>query len=161
MVTEKKWIEIVISEQKLYLYKSKESVKCYRISSSKFGIGNKMGSNKTPLGLHRIIKKTGNNAKQNEIFINGKKTGKLASVNKWNFNADLITTRIIYLEGMEEGMNKGKGIDSRKRSILIHGTADEKSIGKPASHGCIRMKNCEIIELFDLIEMGVLVKIIE
>lgn len=159
MIKEEKWIEIVISEQKLYLYKNKESVKSYRISSSKFGIGNKMGSCKTPLGLHRITKKTGDNAKQNEIFINGKKTGKLASVNNRNSNADLITTRIIYLEGMEEGMNKGKGVDSCKRSILIHGTADENSIGKAASHGCVRMKNCEIIKLFDLIEKGMLVKI--
>ncbi len=60
---------------------------------------------------------------------------------------------------MEEGVNKGKGVDSLKRSILIHGTPDENSIGKPASHGCIRMKNIEVMELFDLIEMGVLVKI--
>ena len=72
---------------------------------------------------------------------------------------DLITTRILRLEGLEPGINKGKGIDSFKRCIYIHGTPEEWLIGRPASHGCIRMKNGDVIGLFDLVKRDTLVKI--
>ena len=73
---------------------------------------------------------------------------------------DDITSRILWLEGLEEGINKGEGIDSFKRYIYIHGTSEEGRLGMPASHGCIRMKNKEVIDLFKLIEVGTLVLIL-
>jgi len=110
------------------------------------------------LGIHNIISKIGKNAKIREIFISGRRTGEIAKKDK-KCRRDLITTRILRLQGLERGINKGRGIDSYKRCIYIHGTAEEHLIGKPASHGCIRMKNKDIVELFNLVKRGTLVHI--
>ncbi|MFH1397757.1 MAG: L,D-transpeptidase [Candidatus Omnitrophota bacterium] len=144
-------VEIKISEQRLYLYAANKIIKSFPVSTSKYGIGNKSGSNKTPLGLHWIISKIGRNACLGAIFKRRINTRKIASVRG---GGDLITTRILRLAGIEKGVNKGKGIDSFARCIYIHGTPDEDLIGKPASHGCIRLKNRDIIELFDLVKRG-------
>lgn len=150
-------VRISISEQRLYLYSDKKIIKSYPISTSKYGIGNKAGSNKTPLGLHRVASKIGRNACIGAIFKRRRNTGKIARVNKGS--ADLITTRILRLEGLQRGINKGKDIDSFQRCIYIHGTPEENLIGKPASHGCIRMRNRDIIDLFEIIKRGTLVSI--
>jgi lipoprotein-anchoring transpeptidase ErfK/SrfK len=151
-------ILVNISKQKLYLVKDAKVVKVYPVSTSKFGIGNKEGSNKTPLGLHRIVSKIGRNANRGEIFTARRRTGKIARrVRK--VKEDLITTRILRLEGLEKRVNKGKGIDSFKRCIYIHGTPQEHLIGRPASHGCIRMKNKDIMQLFTLVPRHALVVI--
>jgi len=149
-------LKVIISKQRLLVIANKEVKREYRIASSKYGIGNKAGSNKTPLGLHRIAGKFGRNARIDVIFKKRRLTGKVAKV---GVGGDLITTRILRLEGLEKGINKGKGIDSFQRCIYIHGTPEEKLIGKPASHGCIRMKNKDIIELFDLVKRNTLVTI--
>jgi len=148
-------VRINISEQRLYLYSDKKIIKFYPVSTSKYGIGNRISSNKTPLGLHRVVSKTGRNASFGAIFKRRRNTGKIARVNKGR--GDLITTRILRLEGLQKGINKGKNIDSFQRCIYIHGTSEEKLIGIPASHGCIRMRNRDIIELFDLIKRGYLI----
>ena len=80
--------------------------------------------------------------------------------NKKKSKTDDITSRIFWLEGLEEEKNKGKGIDSYKRYIYIHGTSEEGRLGTPASHGCIRMKNKEVIDLYKTIEVGTLVLIL-
>lgn len=150
-------IKVKISEQKLYLISDGKLIKDYPVSTSKYGIGNKVSSNKTPLGLHRIVSKIGKNAHLGTIFKRRRTTGKIARVNKGS--GDLITTRILRLEGLQRGINKGKDIDSFRRCIYIHGTPEEKLIGKPVSHGCIRMKNIDIIKLFSLVKRGTLVEI--
>lgn len=150
-------IRINISQQKLYLFSSGQPVKIYRVSTSKYGIGNKAGSNKTPLGLHRIVSKIGRNASLGAIFKRRRNTGKIAKISYGD--GDIITTRILRLEGLEQGANKGPGVDSYQRCIYIHGTSEAKLIGRPASHGCIRMKNSDIIELFSLVRRCTLVKI--
>ncbi len=150
-------IEVIISKQRLFLKDKDRTLSSYPISISKYGIGNKSGSNKTPLGLHRIVNKLGRNAHLGAIFKHRRSTGKIARINK--DSGDLITTRILRLEGLEKGLNKGKGIDSFQRCIYIHGTPQEKLIGKPASHGCIRMKNRDIIKTFDQVKRGTLVLI--
>jgi lipoprotein-anchoring transpeptidase ErfK/SrfK len=150
-------IQIEISKQKLYLIRGNKPIKIYPVSTSKYGIGSIHGSSKTPLGLHRIASKVGRNARLGTIFKRRRNTGKIARINK--DGGDLITTRILRLEGLQKGINKGKGVDSFKRCIYIHGTPEEKLIGKPASHGCIRMKNRDMIELFDLVKKGMRVKI--
>jgi len=153
-------VVIQISRQRLSLFKNNRFIKSYPVSTSKYGIGNQFGSNKTPLGLHRIISKIGRNAPSGAIFKKRRNTSKIFKVYKKKEKAvDLITTRILRLEGLEPGINKGEGIDSFKRCIYIHGTPDEGLIGKPASHGCIRMKNRDIVGLFDLVKRDTLVKI--
>jgi lipoprotein-anchoring transpeptidase ErfK/SrfK len=151
-------IEVDISEQKLYLfctYKNgqPEEMKTYPVSTSKYGIGNRAGSGRTPLGRHYIKQKVGYNAPKGMIFKARRETGKIAKMNRRGAG-DLVTTRIMWLKGKEQGKNLGSRIDSFKRYIYIHGTAEENKIGKPASHGCIRMYNHDVIDLFDKVKIG-------
>lgn len=155
------YLKAVIEEQKLYVFEKETIIKEYPISSSKFGIGNKAGSQQTPLGKHKIAQKIGKNSPMNTIFKNRNNTGKLATVNDSTVTSagDFITSRILWLDGLEEGINKGKNVDSFRRNIYIHGTSDEGLIGKPSSHGCIRMKNKDVVELFELVSIGTIVDI--
>ena len=137
-------------------------IESFPISSSKFGIGNKNGSNMTPLGLHKIKEKHGNETPINGRLIGRLFYGQIAEIftDTTTSKTDDITSRILWLEGLEEGINKGKGIDSFKRYIYIHGTSEEGKIGKPASHGCIRMKNKDVIDLFKEVSIGTFVLIL-
>ena len=153
---------VSIKQQKLYHIQNDSIIKEYIISSSAYGIGSKAGSNKTPIGLHSIKEKYGDNTP-----INGKMTGRVFHGNiatiytdETRSKTDDVTSRILWLEGLEKGKNKGKGIDSFSRYIYIHGTSEEGRLGKPASHGCIRMKNKEVIDLYKLVEVGTLVLIL-
>ena len=155
-------IYVSIKKQKLYHIQNNQIIKEYIISSSAYGIGSASGSNKTPLGLHSIREKYGE-----KTPINGKMTGRvfygnIATIytNQTKSKTDDITSRILWLEGLEKGKNSGKGIDSFDRYIYIHGTSEEGRLGKPASHGCIRMKNKEVIDLYNLVEVGTLVLIL-
>ena len=150
-------IVVSISKQRLYFCKNKKRIRKYSISTSRFGVGNKYGSNKTPLGVHEIANKIGRNAEIGEIIKSRRRTGKI--VKRKDIQGDVITTRILWLKGLEKGINKGRGIDSYKRCIYLHGTAQEHLIGRPASHGCIRMRNKDIVELFNLVKRGTLVDI--
>ncbi len=165
-------IVIIISEQKLFLIKKMEVMKVYAVSTSKYGIGNEYGSNKTPLGTHKIQDKIGDGASIGTIFKSKIKTGQTADItftNEDNTDEDYVITRVLPLEGLEEGINRGSKtengksitVDSFARAIYIHGTPEEGLIGEEASHGCIRMINTEVIELFDIVEIGTLVEIIE
>jgi hypothetical protein len=154
------YIIVSISEQKLYLYKNDMLVRQYPVSTSKYGAGNTQGSNKTPLGQHMIVSKVGRNARMGEIFQSRRRTRRIAGFGSNASGEDHITTRIMRLAGLERGINKGKGIDSFKRCIYIHGTPHEHLIGTPASHGCIRMKNKDIIALFEIVPRNTLVTII-
>jgi lipoprotein-anchoring transpeptidase ErfK/SrfK len=149
-------IIISIKEQRLYLYDQGQLIKTYQCSTSKYGIGNKKNSFKTPLGKHSISSKIGRKARFGSIFKDRRNTKKVAKIGS-DCDKDLITSRILRLRGLERSKNKGKGIDTFDRCIYIHGTAEEHLIGKPASHGCIRMKNRDIIELFDLVSRNTVV----
>ncbi len=157
-------IIVSISEQKLFLFKNNTLLKDYRISSAIAGIGNRSRSFKTPLGVHQIAEKIGHNAKVASIFKARINTHEIAQIlidaNASSKN-DIITSRILWLDGLEEGINKGKDIDSHTRYIYIHGTNEENLLGKPASHGCIRMGNQAVIDLFEQVATGTLVNIIE
>ena len=126
----------------------------YPISSSSYGTGSKENSFKTPLGKHEIYKKIGYNLPENAILKGRVWNGAIADIIKEPIDTDFdhVTSRILWLDGLEIGKNKGKGIDSRNRFIYIHGTAEEGLIGKPASDGCIRMYNSDVIKLFDLVD---------
>ena len=129
-------------------------LKLYKISSSYYGTGSKLNSLKTPLGRHEIYKKIGSNLPINAILKGRVWNGAIADVIKEPIDTefDHVTSRILWLDGLELGKNKGKGIDSRNRYIYIHGTAEEGLIGTPASDGCIRMYNRDVVELFDLVD---------
>jgi len=153
---------VSVTNQKMYHIKNNTIIDEYIISTSEFGIGSKAGSNKTPLGMHQIKSKHGD-----KTPIYGRMTGRVFNgeiskiyTDKKKSKTDDITSRIFWLEGLEEGVNKGKNIDSYKRYIYIHGTSEEGRLGLPASHGCIRMKNKEVIDLYNTIEVGTLVLIL-
>jgi hypothetical protein len=146
-------------EQRLALLFGGRVVLEFGVSSSRFGTGNRDGSGRTPLGLHRIVEKVGEGEPPGRVFRNRKSTGEIMTA--FEDGEDAITTRILRLEGLEEGLNRGPGIDSFDRCIYIHGTSDEESIGRPASVGCIRMNNADVVELFDRVRVGTKVLIVE
>ncbi len=156
-------IIISISEQKLFLIKNSKPTINYPISSAKAGTGNLVESFKTPLGVHQIAEKIGDGAKSGSIFkarINTLKIAKILTTNNRS-NVDNITSRILRLRGLEDGINKGENIDSYERYIYIHGTDEEGLLGTSVSHGCIRMANQAVIDLFEHVKTGTLVTIIE
>lgn len=148
--------------QQMYLISKGKIIKIYIISTSKYGCGSEFGSNKTPLGTHRIKEMIGEGANPGRIFRGRKDTGRTAVIytDKTDLKQDDVTTRIMWLDGQESGKNRGGNVDSHRRYIYIHGTPEEGLLGKPASHGCIRMKNSEVIELFKIVRKGTLVEII-
>lgn len=122
----------------------------YPISTASKGLGNRMDSFMTPVGIHRVCQKIGGDAPSGTIFEGRVPIGQLAS-SLDNRDKDEITSRILWLDGLEEGVNKGGDNDTYARYIYIHGTSDEQRIGQAVSAGCIRMKNCDVIELFDAV----------
>ena len=143
-----------IDTQSLLYIKKGTVFKKYSISSSYYGTGSTENSLKTPLGRHEIYKKIGNGLPNNAILKGRVWNGAIADIitEPIDTDFDLVTSRILWLDGLEVGKNKGEGIDSRNRYIYIHGTAEEGLIGKPASDGCIWMYNDDVIELFDLVD---------
>ena len=155
-------IYVSIKKQTLYHIQYKRIIREYTISTSSYGIGSRNGSNKTPIGLHSVKEKYGDKTPINGIMVSRVFYGNIATIynDETKSKTDDITSRILWLEGLEKGKNKGKGIDSFNRYIYIHGTSEEGRLGKPASHGCIRMKNKEVIDLYKLLEVGTLVLIL-
>ncbi len=149
------FIAVNVARQSLTHVQGPNRFKQYRISTSRFGIGNRENSLMTPRGLHRIAEKYGHDAPKGRVFRDRLDTGEDWPIGEPGEN--LILTRILRLEGLEEGTNRGQGIDSFERYIYIHGTNNERSIGLPASHGCVCMKNDDIIELFDSVLEGTIV----
>ena len=132
-------------------------------SSSKRGVGNTINSFKTPTGLHKINTKYGYDVPFGGIFEHRKFKGKIAAIchDTISTGKDIICSRILRLEGLERGINKDGRVDSYNRKIYIHGTNEEGLIGTKASHGCIRMKNKDIIDLYNMTAKGMLVIIID
>lgn len=155
-------ILVKVSSQKLYLIQNKRVVREYPISTSRYGVGSRAGSMQTPLGRHRVIKKIGAGVPINTVFKERVSTGYAASIDRSLRGAahDDVTTRILWLEGLEPGVNRGRGVDSRERFIYIHGTTSEGLIGRPASNGCVRMYNKDVIDLFDRVPEGTPVLIV-
>ena len=159
-----KWIVAVqVARQTLFLFEQSSTpshsgeyhlVKSLPCSTSRFGIGQKEGSNCTPLGLHRIAEKIGAGEPAGTVFKARKIVGHISQP---EFADAKITTRILWLEGLEPGVNRGGDVDSHQRYIYVHGTADQTSIGKPSSCGCIHLADADLIPLFDLLPSGTLV----
>ena len=154
-------IEVDISEQRLYLIENSLIKASYPISTSKYGEGSIENSFKTPLGKHSIKEMIGEEAEINTIFTSRINTKRSATIiNQFeDTDNDYVTSRIMWLDGEEDGLNKGGNVDSFRRYIYIHGTHEEGLIGTKASHGCIRMFNYDVIELFNLVNIGTKVQI--
>ena len=116
----------------------------------------------TPVGLHEVYEKYGSQVPPGGIFKYREYTGKITEINEGiiSTNKDIISSRIITMKGLENGLNKGKNIDSYQRNIYIHGTNEEGLIGTPASHGCIRMKNSDVIPLYTHVKKKMLIVIL-
>lgn len=128
-------------------------IKRFRCSTSRFGIGQTEGSNCTPLGLHRVAEKIGGGWPAGTVFKARQPIGYT-----WKGMPDAkITTRILWLEGLEPGFNRGGKVDSHARYIYIHGTGDQTTIGKPSSCGCIHLADADLVPLFEKLPAGTLV----
>ena len=147
---------ISVKEQKMYHIVENAIVKEYLVSTAKKGVGNQKNSDMTPHGLHYIKEKYGSKTPQNGRMIGRVFYGQIAKIyyDTTSSKTDDITSRILWLSGMEKNINKGGNVDSYNRYIYIHGTSEEGKIGTPASHGCIRMLNNDIIELYAKKKIG-------
>jgi len=136
-------------------------IKSYLVSTSKYGVGQEMGSYKTPIGKHYIRAKIGDGAPSNAVFVGRRRTGEIFNSNlRDQFpRRDWILTRIMWLSGCELGVNRLGLVDTMRRFIYIHGAPDDVEMGIPGSIGCIRMRNADLVELFDLVDVGTSVNI--
>ena len=136
-------------------------IKSYLVSTSKYGVGQEMGSYKTPIGKHYIRAKIGDGAPSNAVFVGRRRTGEIFDNNlREQFpHRDWILTRIMWLSGCELGVNRLGQVDTMRRFIYIHGAPDDVEMGIPGSIGCIRMRNADLVELFDLVDVGTSVNI--
>jgi hypothetical protein len=157
-----RWLLTVnIARQSMHLFEKDGDAfhlrRRFRVSTSRFGIGSEANSNCTPLGLHRIAKKVGGGQPIGAVF----KSRKLKGFTWTGLARAPITHRILWLEGLEPGRNRGGKVDTFSRYVYIHGTGDEPTIGKPASHGCIHLAAKDLIPLYDFLPEKTLVWISE
>ena len=126
------------------------------VSTAANGAGEKNGSECTPRGWHVIHEKVGDGCDADTVFVGRQPTGEIYSraLSTQQPDRDWILTRILWLDGLEEGLNKSGDVDTLQRYIYIHGSPDEVRMGEPGSHGCIRMRNDDIISLYDLADVG-------
>jgi len=156
-------IYVSVKNQKMYYISNDVIIKEYLISTAKKGVGNQKNSNMTPYGLHYIKEKHGSKTPQNGRMIGRVFYGQIATIysDTTTSKTDDITSRILWLSGYEKDINKGSDVDSYERFIYIHGTSEEGKIGTPASHGCIRMLNKDVIELYSMTKIGTKVLILD
>ena len=146
-------IEIDVPSQTLSLRDGKRLLKSYAISTARKGLGEKNGSLQTPRGRHIVRARIGAGLPQGAVFVRRRPTGEVWSpaLHEQYPGRDWILTRILWLSGCEPGKNRLGDVDTMRRYIYIHGTPDFAEMGKPGSIGCIRMRNRDIMELFDLV----------
>jgi lipoprotein-anchoring transpeptidase ErfK/SrfK len=140
-------LEVSVATQTMSLWDGRRLVKQWPCSTSKFGIGFAPGSNRTPLGAFRVAEKHGAGASERTVFMSRRPVGHWSPERPTS--DDLILSRILWLEGCEE-----RNANTKERYIYIHGTNGEPQIGQRASHGCIRLKNTDVVEVFDIADVG-------
>jgi lipoprotein-anchoring transpeptidase ErfK/SrfK len=137
-------IEVSIRDQRLTVERGDKTLRSYPISTSRFGVGTEEGSFKTPTGRFRIAEKIGHGTPPGTVF---RSRIPLGPHDPLPPTEDLVMSRILWLDGLEQ-----HNANTRQRFIYIHGTKHEDQIGQPASHGCIRMRNDDVIDLFELVD---------
>ena len=157
-------IAINMRKQSLALFNDAGTLlKEYAVSTAKNGAGEQYDSGCTPRGMHVIRAKIGAGLPMNTVFVGRRPTGEVytSELGERHPGRDWILTRILWLSGCEPGFNRLRQVDTMRRFVYIHGTSDEQRIGLPSSHGCIRMCNCDVVELFDAVPAGTPVEILE
>lgn len=156
-------ITIHIPTQTLTLFDDSGSLlQRYPVSTGANGVGEENGSFCTPRGRHVVRAKIGAGQPTNTVFVRRRPTGEIYTpeLGAHHPGRDWILTRILWLSGREPGYNRGGNCDTMRRYIYIHGTPDEIELGKPGSRGCIRMRNCDLLALFDCVATGTGIEII-
>jgi L,D-transpeptidase YbiS len=152
-------IRVGIPGQQLELLEEGKVVACYSVSTARNGSGEQRGSGCTPRGWHRIRVKIGTGLLLNAVLVGRRPTGEIYAPELTDYypERDWILSRILWLTGLESGFNRGGECDTLRRYIYIHGCPDHQLMGVPLSHGCIRMHNQDLLELFDRVDAGDLV----
>lgn len=156
-------IRIDIGRQILQLFDDDKLLREYPVSTGALGVGEQYGSFQTPRGQHLIRARIGDGMPENTVFVRRRPTGECWSpeLHEQHPGRDWILTRILWLSGCEPGFNRCGNVDTMRRYIYIHGSPDITEMGSPASHGCIRMRNADMIELFDCVPVYTPVEIVE
>ena len=156
-------LRIEIEHQRLICLQDGRTVALYPVSTARRGPGELMDSGCTPRGLHRVRLKIGAGCPENTVFVGRRPSGEIYrdALGEAEPDRDWILTRILWLSGLQSGFNRGGQCDTLRRYIYIHGTPEESLIGLPVSHGCIRMRNRDLLKLFDWAENGMPVEIVE
>ena len=156
-------IRIDVKSQKLLLFDDGQLVREYDVSTGKAGVGEQRGSYRTPRGKHLIRARVGDGMPENTVFVGRRPTGEIWSpeLHQRDPGRDWMLTRILWLSGCEPGFNRLGDVDTMRRYIYIHGTHDLAEMGEPGSHGCIRMRNSDVIDLFDKVPVYTPVDIVE
>lgn len=152
-----------MDEQRLRLHAGDSVLRSYPVSTAAKGAGERMGSEQTPRGRHEIRHKIGEGEARGAVFVGRRPTGEIYTpeLAALHPGRDWILSRVLWLRGMQPGRNRLGDVDSMRRYIYIHGTHEEDRLGSPHSHGCIRMANDDVIELFDLVERRMRVEIVD
>jgi L,D-transpeptidase YbiS len=150
-----------VSRQRLRHVDAAGTARSWPVSTSKFGLGEQSGSFKTPRGRHRIRARIGAGAPLGAVFVGRRATGEIYSdaLAQANPERDWILTRILWLSGLEPGRNRLGDVDTMRRYIYIHGMPDSEPCGTPGSIGCIRMRNDDIVDFFERVDIGAVVTI--
>ncbi len=158
-----RFVEICLSEQTLNLYERDRVFLTFQVSTAANGPGEQMDSECTPRGRHVIDEKIGHGCAPNTVFVGRVATGEIydEKLGRMHPRRDWILTRILWLRGLEDGRNNGGNVDTKARYIYIHGSPDSTAMGIPGSHGCIRLHNHDVTQLFDLVEVGTLVNVLD
>lgn len=173
-----RWLLVDVARQRLHLLEGEARLADWPVSTAAAGVDAREGSGGTPPGVHRILQRIGADAPPGMVFVSREPTGRIWSAGARDdgprgdahadahgdahgdahagphIDHDLILTRVLTLDGLEEGVNRGPGVDSASRYIYLHGTNAEDRLGTPCSHGCVRLANADVATLFDLVREG-------
>ncbi|MFP4609826.1 MAG: L,D-transpeptidase family protein [Thiohalophilus sp.] len=153
---EQREIKISVARQELTVLARDKCIATFSVATAKNGVGERNGSEQTPRGRHVIRAKIGAGQPVNTVFVARRPTGEIYSpaLREQYPDRDWILTRILWLSGLEPGVNRLGAVDTMRRYVYIHGCPEEDKMGIPSSHGCIKMRNDDILTLFDMVPYG-------